>query len=343
MRISSVISVSILLRQPNIACIFLLIAILTYSYYYESKHSLKKTILYLSPLLISLPFVIKSILVGTPSTNAALADSGSLHQVIFSVTSKIGLYSMLNGVLYWILFIPFVLLIYKKNRIICLSILLFLLVDYIQFYSIDKIYWGVGRYQAEYVIPFVIIGFFLLLYHFAGNMYIYLPLCILLISINTYLFKNISSLNKPNNDLKYSCFYDNHGSFGITLLSEYIFPYNHALTAVKNSGHSGDVYIYGTVYGVLPQILAGYTVKNIVLNNQNWEKLRNKGMFQYQDQNSAKKINENKNVKIALFSGTQDFQAIISYLKTNGWSDWKTFYDKKYRSSIVGLIRNPDL
>lgn len=104
-RASSVVSVGILLRQPNIACVFLLVVIFVYSHYLENKYSWRQIVIYLSPLLVALPFVSKSFFMGTPATDPiATSISAVISGVVFSITSKIGFYGMMNGALYWILF-----------------------------------------------------------------------------------------------------------------------------------------------------------------------------------------------------------------------------------------------
>lgn len=333
-RISSVASIGILLRESNVICLVLLMSIFIYSYYYETKQSWKNILIALSPVLIALPFVIKTVIVGPPSTlEPIIHHDGLFEQIIFSVTSKIGLYSMLNGALYWILFVPFIFLVYKKSRIIFLLLLLFLLVDYIQFYSIEQWLWGIGRYQAEYVIPFAIVGFFLATYYFMKNRYLYISVCVLLIGINVYVFKNSLSLGKTG-ALESVHFGDYDTVFESGFLSECVYPYTDALKDVQASGFSKNVYICGNVYGIFPQIFAGYVIKDVMADQKNWESLKE---F-IKDQTLVKELNKNGNVKIILFSETQDL-SIINYLKENGWDNWKIFRDEKYKSSIIGLIR----
>ena len=293
--------------------------------------------IYLSPLLISIPFVFKSIFIGTPSTDPVTAGS-TFSGVIFSVTSKIGLYSMVNGALYWIIFIPFILLIYRKNKIIALSIFSFLVIDYIQFYSIKQMLWGAGKYQAEYVIPFAIVGFFLFLHSFVKNIYLYTTICILLIVVDIYVFKNIYGFNKSPNDLQDSYSDDFKKPFGGVILSELIYPYREALLAAENAGYGSNVYVYGCVYGILPQVLVGYTVKDVIINHQNCELLkRDQGL------NLIKGCNGNDKIKLLLLCDAPSDYQIINYLKSNGWVDWKIFCDKKHKSRIIGLMRKSNL
>lgn len=337
-RISSVVAIGILLRQPNIACVFLLMVIFFYSYYYENQDSWKKFLIYLSPLLIALPFTFNSILIGTPATSTE-AISSVLSGVFFSITSKIGLYSMVNGALYWIVFIPFILLIYRKNKIIAGSILLFLLIDYIQFYSIRQVLWGVGKYQAEYVIPFAIIGFFLFLYFFVKKIYLYTAICILLVVVNSCVFKNLYNFNKSSSKMLQNSYLNKiKEPFGLIILSEFISPYNEALAAVRNAGYSANVYIYGCVYGILPQVLAGYKVRDVVVNHQDFELLKGCSV-----EDLVEKWNQNKRIKILLFSDIPDNSKMINDLKMKGWVNWEKFRDEKHKSVIVGLIRNSDL
>ena len=343
LRVSAVVSIGILLRQPNFVCLFLLAAIFAYSHYFEKKISLKKTLIYLSPLLFALPFISKSVFFGTSATDSI--GGLKLGQVIFSITSKAGLYSMLNGALYWIIFIPFILLLYKKNKIISFLILLFLLVDYTQFYLIKPILWGGMKYQAEYVIPFTIIGFFLFIYYCFDNKYVYLPVFAFLIVSDIFIFKNISHYNKPIDELKNNYFEAGTKPFGSIIISEFVSPYNQALSAVKSAGYSKNVYLYGVIYGVEPQILANYSVNEVAEGLRVFEMVKREVLQRHWsvDLNFWKKtFHDNKNIKIILFSDLPDLP-IINCLKANGWSHWKSFSDEKYKTKIVGLIRNSEL
>lgn len=229
-------------------------------------------------------------------------------------------------------------LVYSKNKIIAWSIFLFLIIDYIQFYAIKPIVWGAGKYQAEYVIPFTIVGFFLFLYYVAKKRYLNISVCILFTIVNTYVFKNIYNFNKSPNDLRDSYYSDLQKPFGGLILSEMIFPYKGALIAASNVGYGANVFLYGLTYGVFPQILVGYTVKDVIASYQNAKLLKG-----YDGGDLIKRCNDNDKIKLLLLCNAPSDLSAINYLKSNGWVAWKTFYDKKHKSRIISLIRNSEL
>ena len=335
LRLSSIVSIGILLRESNVVCIILLLAIFVYSYYCENKSALKKLLL-LSPIVIAILFVLKTVITGSTVVDPASLQNSLVSKILFSITSKISLYAAINGALYWLVFVPFIALIYKKNKVICAFFFAFLLVDYIQFYSITTWLWGFGKYQAEYVIPFAIIGFFLFLYFFIKRKYLYLLVITVLSCFNIYTFKNLSNWNKSFNSLGEFAS-DTKKLFGQIILTDFFFPDREALVTAKRMGYSKKVYLFalGSNHIVLP-ILAGYTVKEVSLIFRHLEVP--KKIQDEDNKNLADKLNENKNIKLVFFSFYAD-PYIISYLKNNGWSNWRNFYDEKNKSSIIGLIR----
>lgn len=339
--ISCVVSIGILLRESNVVCIVLFVAILSYSFYYENQKSATKILLYLSPMFVSAPFVLKTLLSGD-GYSVKLASGGLFSKILFSITSKISLYAAVNGALYWLIFLPFIIFLYKRNRIILGIILLFLIIDYTQFYSIPMWLWGLGKYQAEYIIPFSVIGFFLLLYFVIKKNSLQITCCILLLGVNIFVFKNINNLNKG-----LSVDYDKNCKklFGSIISGEFISPYQQALVQVKEKGFAKNVYLLSVkdneqviprnIASYFPQIMASYTIAEVEASRKNWEDLKN----QEYGESLYEKINANNNIKLILLLGLSNYQT-IQWFKSNGWTDWETFYDEKYKSKVVSLIRN---
>lgn len=331
-QLSAIVAVGVLMRQPIVATVFVLLA-LNVAAVVRKQIAVKDLVFNLLPIIVCIPFLLKSILMGTPATNAADNSSGLTEGLAYSLTSGIGLYSVLNNMLYWVIFLPFVLICFKWNKLIALLLLAFAGVLYIEFYSIRQVLWGVGRYQIEYVIPFVILGFFFFTYVLLRRQQLFIAFALLLVAANVVVFRKFGDYNESLDKLKYTYFDDIKKPFRCIILSESIFPTGEALKKVKEDGYAKNVYLHGVVYGVLPEIMTGYTVNEAETFHKQF-----KALSSLPDQEFVTQLDQAKDIKIALFSSLPD-SSIIGALKTKGWGDWKTFYDARNRSTVVGLIR----
>ncbi len=121
----------------------------------------KETVYELSPLLIVLPFFIRGLILGTP---AQANVSTELQWTLFEKLSNVVSSGMLKDIIVnnfeiWSLFILFAFIPTKNNRVkYFITILLYILSAFTVFYSIRPILWGIPRYQAEYIIPLIVLG-----------------------------------------------------------------------------------------------------------------------------------------------------------------------------------------
>ena len=164
--ISSIITIFVMMRIT--AFIILPIFLITYVFqnfkYYKAN---KKEFTYVFlPFLVCLPIILKSILYGTPATYHA-GESGFIpydystyHRIVFAFINNIPWKTAVSNIGYlWLCFLPFIFIKNKQegsyffNRLVvcflfCLGLLMF--------FSIRPVLWGVSRYKAEYLIPFII-------------------------------------------------------------------------------------------------------------------------------------------------------------------------------------------
>ena len=107
-RLTSVISIMVLMRQPSFLAF---LPVLMLFFINEVKSGDRKTLpsklmLTFSPVVLFIPFLGKSILYGTPSTEA-LDRSASFLRAIDAINSDVVLASITNSVpCWWIVFIP---------------------------------------------------------------------------------------------------------------------------------------------------------------------------------------------------------------------------------------------
>ena len=90
--------------------------------------------------------------------------------------------------------------------------------------------------------------------------------------------------------------------------------------------------IIGSTYGVLPEIIAGYSV-NEILKTLNLRRVSNSFLSNPLETFSHDKVN------VILVSDASNHDSLLSSLKNNDWIDWKTFTHPKSKNKIYGLIR----
>jgi hypothetical protein len=118
-----------------------------------------------------------------------------------------------------------------------------------------------------------------------------------------------------------------------SIQGEQLYDYSSALVAVKDAGHAGKALIVGSTYGVLPEIMAGYSVSEILMTSNSRRVSRN-------FLNNPSKPLSNDEITIILLSDVENQDKSLSTLKNNGWKDWKMFKHPKSNNTIYGLIRN---
>ncbi len=332
----SLISIATLMRQSAFIAAIPLVIIYIYSEREKRTFTARKLITVLSPTFIFLPFLLKSILLGTPATYQGIeADyipnhASTIWRVYYAFSEGIAQWVILSTVsIPWLIMSSGCLLILQWNRktmIQFFAVLSLLFIAIFMFYSVRPILWGMDRYQSEYIIPFVIAGTYLLFVRalsVTGNLK-----HILSSTIVAYLIYGIFSYmtNKPAH--KYSQRFKN-----FSIQGEQLYDYSSALVAVKDAGHAGKALILGSTYGVLPEIMAGYSVSEI-LTASNSRRISNNFLS-----NPLKPFSNDK-INIILVSDVDDQDKTLSALKNNGWMDWKSFTHPKSNNIIYGLIRN---
>lgn len=301
-----------------------------------------------SPLLVMMPFLLHGIMNGTPVSyvpgGAQLiisADVPGIWRVVFALRSGAVWTSITNSVQGVWLFFAGLALIFSFKRILRFVELISLLASGIViFYLVTPGVWGVGRYQAEYVVPFAILGIFcaaVFLKEKFNVMRYVLPLGFIILSVyNIYIFKRIPALNLPMDKLVPVFNEQIKKPGGYSILSEFPYNYREALTAVRESGYAGSMYLHGSTYGAFPQILGGFSVADVAFakNLMGANGVRS-GAIRF----SSEDIQNDKRIQLVLISDVADGGALASELKQLGWKEWKNFSNMEYGSTIYGLIR----
>ena len=211
------------------------------------------------PVLIMLPYTLAAVLAGSPATGGGLGLSASLKKSLVDGLSLRFAYQAVS--LPWFFFFPASLFFFERKKIFYIPlIILFFGIGYIMFYSINPVLWGLGRYQAEFIIPFVCLGmvnFYLILWRKERE----------IIRI-IFLAMIIWSFYKTSVYQSYSTIEDEFAFVGVQKfkiegLSEIVYDTSDPLKKLKRDGMASTVYIEGITYGFLPNILAGYGYKEL--------------------------------------------------------------------------------
>lgn len=329
----SIISIATLMRQTAFMAVIPLLIIYIDTEREKGVFSPMKMINALYPTLIFIPFLLKSILLGTPATYQAFEadyipnNASTIWRVYYAFSEGIVKWVILSTIqIPWIIMSMGCFLIFRWNRkttVQFFATVSLLLVALFIFYSVRPILWGMDRYQSEYIIPFVVTGSYLIFVNALSvtskNRWI------LSVAIGAYLIYGIYCYIENNQEKNYR-----QNFKGFSIQGEHLYDYSSALSAVKDTGNAGKALIIGSTYGVLPEIMAGYSVSEI-LATSNLKRI---------NRNSSNNLLQpipNDYLKIILIAEVDDNDRLLSTLKNDGWTDWKTFTHPSSKKIIYGL------
>ncbi len=323
--ISCIISVVVLMRITSIIIIPIFLILFLKNNFKLLKENKYILIYILIPLLICMPFVVQSIICGTPATYTIGSapfiqnEVNSFNRVSFALVNGIIFKSVLSAISPPYLFLLLGLIIrypFEKDYYINRLLIIFLIfLSIYMFFSINTGLWNVDRYKVEFMTPYLIIGFFLFFIYVGKlikNEFIISIFAFIIISYGFYqLNRYPSSIHDP---LENSIF---------KRITENIHLYEKPLLVAKKNGMANHTLLLGINYGVLPYILSDFNVsevKNTKLlledqyNIENW--------LEY----NAFKIDKNKDIKIVIISDLPSKLEIMKNLKSLGWKESGRFF-----------------
>jgi hypothetical protein len=303
----------------------------------RDNKAIKTYLVYALPILVLLPFLLKTLIVGTPST--ADKEIDIISKILLSFEGWFSIKMLYYHILLpWVLFLPFFWMSTIKNWLRVLVYVFFFLAAYIIFYSIKPFLWGVPRYQAEFGIPFVILGFygvFTFLYQkFPGYIKYFGILIMLSIVYNILIYTNLNWLNAPVDT--WSNYFNEVKTGRVRILSEGegIFNTDQALREIRRAGFAKFTCKAGITYGTFSEILNGYTIGEMRRVNKNFPLCSSWGPF------NVSELNELGDIKLILFIDKYNKEREIQDFVASGhWVIWKQFYNEKFGSTIVGIKR----
>ncbi len=314
---------------------------------YTNRILTKKEFLYsLVPTLILLPILFASFYLGTPSTYTGdisldpyIPANASLFERLAVLFTSGGIMTYVYNSLRFplVLFLLIIPCYFFGNIKRGALITLLFVVGCVLFYSINPVFWGHGRYQAEYLAPFIIFGIYIStywLYRRSKNLAV--VFLTILIICNIYLYKHIGEMNSAmRGQDTYGIAIKKLGDYFV--VSEFPYSFTYALQQAKNNGYAGKIYYAtGNGYGYFSQILSGYSVDEMRQEKEIYTRIGG--------DITAEKIDKETNIQLVLVNGSENNhkalpQKIADDLQTLGWVQWKEFSNDRFGTSIFGLQR----
>lgn len=336
LRLLAFVSILTLMRQPAFLAFLPVFVRLVWDLR-QKKINFKDLPVLLFPILAAVPFLLNNFIFGTAATH----NSG-LSRVWLAVKSGVIITAITNSVQpVWLIFGLLAFVLALKKPLCFLKLIVLLTGGVLIFYLILPALWGVGRYQAEYIVPFAILGLFSGVWFLKErtnlNRYVLPLMLVVLIVGNIYIFKNIPRLN-VSVDVLVQNFNEQIKKPGqYSILSEFPYDYNEALAVARAASYAKLVYIAGSTYGIFPQILNGFSVAEVMAakNMMAGESILRNSVATL----SPEQINSNKAIKLVLISDIENKEDFVRQLKDFDWRNWKIFKNLEYGSTIIGLVR----
>ena len=321
-RLFAIICIGILMRQPLVA-ILPGFAILMYLKWKDWDKYIFNVILICT--LIFLPYLAGVFFGHHPALNS---DRTSLiDNIAYSLSSGTPWISIGNNLMYWVFIIPFCFFKVWRKREYLVLLIVYMLFLYLIFYSIRPILWGVGRYQIELTLPFVILGIFTLMYITRFQKASLILVFFLLLNIYTY--KNFRSWNSSYDVLKYNFYTLIKKPNGHLIESELNFPVDWVLSKLKNRYVNNSYYYhYGVTYGVMPEILCGFNLGQVLTQSMVFNKFSG-----IKEDSIVTAFCLDTNLTTLVFSDMEDI-GIINQLLTKGWT-----IEDSHKSSNSGTVK----
>jgi len=332
-RLIGLLSVGVLMRQP---VVFALVPIMLINFK-EILYGKKKNgggddyWIFYSLILLFIPFFVWSVIFGTPVTSG-VSNNGEVEFLFLdAIETGVIVNSIMNVInIYWILMIPFAFIWIEKYKISTnYYFILFYIILIIVYYSISPGVWGFAKYQSEITAPFAVVGLFNLIRY--GTNFIsqvkFVPFLFILICLNIYDYFNKHDYNISN-------VYHFHVSV----------PYNYsaAYQFLQENGMSSRSFSMGPTYGVFPEVMNGYSIKNLVSVYRIYSELKGVSYGSNNLQESIDRIDRNKMVDAVLVGMIENNNkdSIVSMFESIGWRVHKRFFDKSNQVSVDLLVRN---
>lgn len=345
-RLISLVSIAVLMRQPSFLALFpiILLYVLETFNFKAAGQWVKKSAFIFSPLLLFLPMLLSSLIYGTPSTDA-IGHGSMIERAMTAIKSGVVWHSISSAIpVWWLLTIPFAFLpLSAKTKTLNAGLLLFAVTAVGVYYAINPSLWGYAKYQAEYAAPVAVAGLLLFMnwVRERNSRRHFLLACIL-----PLLILNIRDLAESPH-LKQIAGRDLEAEFDVVLASSALKPllaavpyeYKKAYAFIRGEGLDGAVYSIGATYGVLPEIMNGYSVSAVSASHEIYAGQEANRFSAMQSGLSVEMVESDTRIKAVMIGAITGKQKIIERFRTKGWEETAEFKDNRYGTTVVIMKR----
>lgn len=348
-RLMSLVAIAALMRQPAflgvvpIAVLFLL---------EETRRNpagrARRAAWLAAPMLLFLPFLVGSLLQGTPATASLGESAGAARNFATALQSGIVWTALSNALpVWWLACIPLAFIPLTRSTVPGNAALTaFFICAVALFYSIHPKLWGLPKYQAEYGLPFAVAGILFLLRRLSA---VGMPRSVAVVALAIVIVLNIAQYvslpqrNKPVDELAETMWTEAKVPGG-GLRGLCAFPYNYrdAHEAVIAAGLAGRSYSAGVTYGVFPEIINGYTFGAALAANSIWKRQADamKASGVSWARGSASVVDADPKIDAVLvgFAYPRKLE-LIQEFRDRGWTILSEHRNNRYGSTVVVLRR----
>jgi len=346
-RLVGFISIMTMMRQPS----FLALLPVFILYFVEAikEGSIKKKVgdclKLISLQLLFIPFLATSLIKGTPSTNAW--DQGSnTERVVQAIENDVICDSISSAFpFWWLVFIPLSFIpIQRKYWDINIAMIAFFFAAIYVYYSIHPGLWGLAKYQVEYAAPLVIAGFILISKVVVRNN---VDKKILLILLFSLLILNVLQLSEQRYVTNVQSSFSRKeqtksgDEFDILKMGMTGIPYDYknAYAYIEQKGLSENTYSIGATYGILPEIMNGYTTKAVKASQDIYTGQHSNRLKAGSSEIDVDQIASDSRIKAVILGSVERKQELIALLNVRGWQKVASFANPQYGTSVVIMTR----
>ncbi len=301
----------------------------------------------LIPILLMLPQTLAAILLKTPATKG-MAVTGMLPKVWTAVSGGVVAQVAEHSVFGYGLALLAVAFVPVPGNAAVLAPLraIWFSLGVTLFFSISPILWGIGRYQAEYLAPFVVFGFYqLLLICLAGlpkaaSRKVAAVLAILVLGLNCHYYLSLPELNRP------AAGSVTVPSIDSRILSQSYFETEKAYQFIQSAGLAGKTFYAGLGYGGFLTVIQGIRVRDWLrefeLHHAVTRQKLKRGSQEYSEVASSD-ILAVPGIEAVLLDElpvAEGADAFTTALRNGGFTQIREFKNSSHQTTVTVLFKN---
>jgi hypothetical protein len=319
-----IVAIGSLFRQP----LFILSVVIIYLYligkYKEPEFKFISILKFLIPTIIFIPIILNSIFLGTEAHQFALKNITSSLQFWDAIVRGSILNYFINSYgLIWIIPVLFSFYFIEKN--LRIALIIFLLILIIVFYSIRPEFWGMKKYQVELYAPFILLGcasFFIRFNNVKYGKFTLIIIGSILIFVNVVTFKMFPTVQLTNNFIKNDTLH--------------VLPYEYkdVCEFIKIKQMQLNTLSIGSTYGILTEIMCGYTGTQVVATKKIYDKHKFIIDSSLSPSEKAKVITGDHLIKLIIIQDNLEYQSLIKILPQYQWKMIEIYSNNLYKTNL---------